>query len=583
MFRRNLFQLSHVPHPPPDLPLEGGGNKDLTFPSPRGNNGCFLILLVFVFLSFTLLPGKILGSDYHQLAGVLDTRSNFSDGTYSIEGLAKMSRERGIQVLFINDHDKTTLSYGLPPFPNIINKSEEMNSILKRGSEEYLEAIRQAQRSYKDVIIIPGTESAPFYFWTGNPLSNNLTAHDHERRILTVGLDKADHYRKMPVVHNVGQLNMNLLHGIIPFVVSFLLAAVMITWRGLFRITGIALAIISILFIIDNHPFRASPFDPFHGKQGIAPYQLLIDYVKSRGGMTFWNYPETKSGVRKLGPIHVSTKPYPEVLLESREYTGFAALYGENITITEPGSLWDGTLKEYCKGYRMRSPWGVATADYHKEGESGEKFGNFQTVFWVKENTKAAVLNAMQTGKMYARQGNFPNLPRLDEFSLSSADGRKRGISGDDIMIKGNPHIRIDISATKITPAAAATATLTPPDTTTTARAATQIPTATPAAATAAIAAKSANKSATMAAPAIKPTTPATSTLSPAPAATPSVPTVRVRLIRNGTMIQTFAGPLPLTIDYEDHFQPRGGKNFYRLDMEGAGKIVSNPIFVSFE
>jgi len=552
------------------------------------------LLLIFAFLTFTFFPGKIWGAEYQQLAGVLDVRSNFSDGIYSIEGLAKMTRERGIHVLFLNDHDKMTISYGLPPFPNIINKTVEMNSILKRGPEEYLEAIRQAQRGYKDVIIIPGTESAPFYYWTGNPLKNNLIAHDHERRILTVGLDKAEDYRKLPVVHNVGTFNINLLPRVIPFIASFLLAAVMIFWQGWFRITGIILSIISLLFIIDNHPFRASPFDPYHGKKGLAPYQGLIDYVNARGGMTFWNYPETKSGVRKLGPIHVSTKPYPEVIIESREYTGFAALYGDDTTITEPGSLWDTALREYCKGYRMWPPWGVATADYHKEGESGEKFGNYQTVFWVKENTRAAVLKAMQTGKMYARSGSFPNLLRLDEFSVSSADGLKRGISGDDIMIKGNPRIRIVISPPTMIPAAAAK---------TTAAAATQSPTNTPMVATTAtssaapIAEKAAIKSAipptsptaiktktpATATAATKSTIPATAAPTPTLAATPSVASVKVRLIRNGTMIQTFTGPLPLTIDYEDPYQPHKEKIFYRLDAEGAGKIISNPIFVSFE
>ena len=507
------------------------------------------LYLIFVFLALAFHPVNLLGADYEQMAGVLDTRSTFSDGIYSIEGLAKMARERGIHVLFINDHDKTALSYGIPPLPNILNKTVETNSILQRNPEDYLQAIRLAESSYKDVIIIPGTESAPFYFWTGSFLKNNLTAHNHERRILTVGLDKADHYRHMPVLHNVGSFNSELLPQVIPFIASFLLAAIMIVWRGWFRITGVILAIISLLFIIDNHPFRASSYDPFHGNQGVAPYQALIDYVNARGGMTFWNYPETQSGVRKLGPIHVNTKPYPEILLESRAYTGFAALYGDNITITEPGNLWDITLKEYCKGYRMWPPWGVAIADYHKEGESGEKFGNYQTVFLVKENTKAAVLKAMEIGKMYARQGSFPKLPRLDEFSLSSTDGRKRGISGDDILIKGNPRIRIVISASSMMPATATTATQT----------------ITPIAATASI----------------KSTRPATST-SP-PTATPSDAPVKVRLIRNGEMIHTFTGPLPLTIDYEDPYQSRGEKIFYRLDMTGAGKIVSNPIFVSFE
>src|SRR5271157_1281537 len=103
----------------------------------------------------------------------------------------------------------------------------------------------------------------------------------------------------------------------------------------------------------------------------MAPYQLVIDYVSARGGMTFWNYPETNSGVREIGPIHVSTLPYPDALAESTGYTGFAAVYGDNISLTEPGNIWDTTLKEYCRGYRDRPPWGIATGDFHQEGEGG--------------------------------------------------------------------------------------------------------------------------------------------------------------------------------------------------------------------
>jgi len=37
-----------------------------------------------------------------------------------------------------------------------------------------------------------------------------------------------------------------------------------------------------------------------------------------------------------------------------------------------------------------------------------------------------------------------------------------------------------------------------------------------------------------------------------------------------------------LTFKYEDkYFQP-GEKIFYRMDMEGMGKIVANPIFIVF-
>ncbi len=219
-------------------------------------------------------------------------------------------------------------------------------------------------------------------------------------------------------------------------------------WRGPLRITGIVALIVSVIFILNSSVFQSSsPFDPYHGDQKIAPYQLVIDYVNSKGGMTFWNYPETKSGVRKLGPIEVSTLPYPAALQESRSYTGFAALYGENVTLTEPGNIWDMTLQEFCAGYRSHPPWGIATADFHGEGKGDDKLRKFQTIFFVREKTKAGVLKALKNGNMYAYQGDVPRTLKLDEFSLSSADGQTKGIPGETIALSSPPKIKIAISS----------------------------------------------------------------------------------------------------------------------------------------
>ena len=128
-------------------------------------------------------------------------------------------------------------------------------------------------------------------------------------------------------------------------------------------------------------------------------------------------------------------------------YTGFSSLYGDTITVTEPGNIWDLTLKEYCKGYRNRPPWGIATADFHAEGESGEQLGSYQNFFLVKDKTKDAVLTALRNGKMYACQVNYPRILRLNEFSVSPTDGTAKGISGDEIVLNGFPRIRISISS----------------------------------------------------------------------------------------------------------------------------------------
>lgn len=386
--------------------------------------------------------------EYMQVAGLIDLRTKYSDGELDLKSLVRLAGQRGFDLLFTNDHDRMVMEYGLFPFKNIFKKRIELNSINKGGPEGYLRGIREVENEHPDMIIIPGSETAPFYYWTGSYLGKNLTARNHEKRILTVGLEHPEDYRDLPILHNgfsTRYLKM-FLPGIIVFLVPFSLGLLLLKWKGPLRISGIAIAGFSLLSIINSDPFRSSPFDQYHGDQGIAPYQLVIDYVESRGGLTFWNYPETRSGIRKMEPIFVDTPPYPEVLEQSRGYTGFAAVYGDNITATEPGNFWDRVLLEYCNGERDRPVWGISTSDFHKDTGAGGKLGNFPTVFLVREKTKKEVLSAMRGGKMYACHGKYPQRIILDKFTVCSSLCETTAVSGDEVVLRENPRIHISLS-----------------------------------------------------------------------------------------------------------------------------------------
>ena len=470
--------------------------------------------VIFAMVFFAVCVTESFCADYQQVAGLIDLRSTFSDGAYDIETLVKMAKDRGFEVLVINDHDRLVMEYGLPPFRDILRKRVELPSINTNGAKAYLDSIKSVQEKYRDMVIIPGSETAAFYYWTGSYFKKNLTAHDHEKRILTIGMENSEDYENLPILHNgfSTQYMGMAIPEILLFLVVLVPAVFLIKWKGFYRIAGIIIFIWCVASIANSNMFRSSPFDQYHGDQGTAPYRLLTDYVNSRGGLTFWNYPETKSGIRRLGPIMVDTPPHPEVLEESEGYTGFAALYGDNITVTEPGNVWDRVLTAYCRGTRSRPVWGISTADFHKEGDAGEKLGNFPTVFLLRKKSRKGVLEALKNGKMYAYRGGYPQFVRLDEFSVRSSDGKNKGISGDEISLKESPRISISLSAAEA-----------------------------------------------------------------------SERKVKVRLIRSGELIQTFEGTLPMQIDYEDRYFQSGEKVYYRMDMQGQGKIVSNPIFVAFE
>ncbi len=456
---------------------------------------------------------------YIQVPGLIDVRTNFSDGAHTLEYLIKLAKKRGIDVLFINDHDRKVMEYGIRPFQNIIKKRVEEPSINKRGPENYLNMIETASKKYPDLILIPGAESAPFYYWKGSYFKKNLTACDWERHLLIVGLEEPKDYKELPILHN--GYSTKYIFSAIP-IASFLFLALlivglyMIKWKGIIRYSGIAISILALLLVINNHLLKSSPYDQYHGYQGISPYQLLIDYVNSRGGMVFWNHPETKSGKGKLGPIFRDTPPYPQVLIESKNYSGFSALYGDSTTIIKPGNIWDKVLIEYCSGRRANPVWGISSADFHREGGAGEKLGNFPTLFLVKSKTKKDILDALKKGRMYACRGDADSsMLILEDFSISDSKSSQKVVMGEEIFSKGYPRINIRISMTD---------------------------------------SEKGNS-------------------------------ITVRLIRSGTLLETFSAETPLSMNYEDDFFEPGKKTYYRLDAidKKGRKLVSNPIFVQFQ
>ena len=419
------------------------------------NSKKFVLFLIIASVGMFIKSFAQADEDIHehiQVPGLIDVHTDFSDGAHTLEFLIKLAKKRGIDVLFINDHDRKVLEYGIRPFQNILKKRVEEPSINKRGPENYLNMIESASKKYSDSILIPGAESAPFYYWRGSYFKKNLTVCDWERHLLIVGLEEPKDYEELPILHN--GYSTKYIFSSIP-VASFLFLALliaglcMIRWKGIIRYSGISIAVFSLLLLINNHPFKSSPYDQYHGAQGISPYQLLIDYVNSRGGMVFWNHPETKSGKGKLGPIFRDTPPHPQMLKESKNYSGFAALYGDSTTITEPGNIWDKVLIEYCLGQRAKPVWGISSADFHKEGGAEEKLGNFPTLFLVKNKTKKDILDALKKGRMYACRGDADS-PRLilENFSISDSKTSQKGGMGEEIFSEGYPRINARISTT---------------------------------------------------------------------------------------------------------------------------------------
>ena len=390
---------------------------------------------------------------YMSVSGLIDLRTTFSDGDHSIEELARIARSRGFKVLFINDHERIALSYGVQPFRHILRHKKEFPSITTYGPEKFLKEIELVSNIYPDMIIIPGCETSPYYYWSGSYFKGNLTAHGYDRRVLIINFDEPEDYEGLPSLGNHLSFRYTLkrLPGLGVFLIPLLIGGFLLKWKGFFRKTGLCIIILSVISIIDYNPFRGAIYDQYDGDKGVAPHQEVINYVKERGGLSFWNYPEQRSGTRKHGPIFVSTPPYPEVLYQSRNYTGFSSIYGENNTITEPGKLWDMLLEAYCRGERSQPVWGISTADFHGDGNLGLLLGAYPTTFLIRDFSKKEILEAMKKGRMYCSFGDGHVWPKLDYFQISGKENQTAHM-GDTIAAAHPPVIRFRVSYDAVRP-----------------------------------------------------------------------------------------------------------------------------------
>jgi hypothetical protein len=406
-------------------------------------------LLVLVALSLTGPRAAAGGAaaPYQQVPGLIDLRTTFSDGSHGIEDLVRIARSKGFRLLFLNDHDHAALSYGIPPFRNILRYRKALPSIMTHGPEKYLAEVDRVSRMNPDTILIPGCETSPFYYWSGSWLGKDLTAHEVDRRLVLINVETPQDYRDLPVVENNFSFRYwrERLPGLLFFLPPLLIGALLWRQGRVRRALGFILLVVTGMAVLDAHPFRGSPFNAYQGEQGIRPYQTVIDYANERGILSFWNYPEQQSGLRDLGPIRLHTPPYPQVLRQSKGYTGFAAIYGDRMSHIEPGKEWDMALNDYCLGRREKPPWGIATADFHEEGRLGIGLGAFPTVFLVRDFSKADILDAIQKGRMYCARGDGTDWPRLDFFRVSAGNGEE-AVMGEGVVTDSPPVIRFRVS-----------------------------------------------------------------------------------------------------------------------------------------
>jgi hypothetical protein len=388
--------------------------------------------------------------------------SIISDGKYSISEIVKIAKQNQIKIVIIMDKDLMIWEYGLWPLRNMIKKTVETNSIFKYGISRYLNKIEAAQKANPDLILIAGIDSAPFYYWQGSPFGDNFTLKGWHKHILVMGLERAEDYKNLPIVGNRRSLTLpfrfkNILYLLWP--VLILLAGFVCFKKRQFnykdlhgnrlgpyslawRIPGIFLIIAGLLFLWNNYPFCEVKFNQYQAKAGIAPYQNFINYVRQRGGLTFWAHPEA-AYIETRGKVKIETREHSADLLKAYDYTGFAVFFEGYEKIGCPGGIWDETLKEYCRGQRKSPVWAIAGLSFDAAGNLSEYMRDARVVCLIPEFNKREVLKALGKGRAYVMRGaSFAQLV-LDKFVVRDTSGGMEKTMGEEIALKQKPQLKI--------------------------------------------------------------------------------------------------------------------------------------------
>ncbi len=407
-----------------------------------------LVRRVIAMLWIILIAYSPLEAKFIQLDFAVDVKTRFSDGCHSIQEVSNLARESELDGLIFGDHDRKSLEYGVWPFERILKKKEEFPSILFNSASAYLTEVNLNNEMSDELILIPGMESAPFYYWTGSLFEKNLLAHNWGKHILVLGLPSPLDYEQIPTLNS--NYSSKYSEKFFPQFIIFILLcliSVLLFFSKRFPKLSLTLALIAFLLAINNHPFRSSLFDQYNGDPGPLPYQEMINYANSKGALTFWNHLEHPPKAEDEGlSFKTETKPHPEDLFQTNGYVGFQALGNNPISLIQPSKEWDQILNLYLIGKRKWPIWGYGSSDFHCQQEDGPKLGSIRTVILVRNKDQASVVDAMRSGRMYSVSSlSLKDRLSLDEFNLKETNGGQSVTLGDEMIVQDYPEVNIKV------------------------------------------------------------------------------------------------------------------------------------------
>jgi hypothetical protein len=154
-------------------------------------------------LALAVLVGAIgVAEGVERLPAVLHLHSDLSTGDFSLEQLTAMAEKQGIGALLLSENYLLRVEYGLPPFRALTRVVRQERSLLDAGIDRYFARVARARAANPRVLIVPGVEVLPHYHWSGSPLALDMTLHNTQKNILVFGLEDPVALGALPATGN---------------------------------------------------------------------------------------------------------------------------------------------------------------------------------------------------------------------------------------------------------------------------------------------------------------------------------------------------------------------------------------------
>lgn len=393
--------------------------------------------------------------------GIVRVNTNVSAGWESFSEVAMKAEGADLGYVVFSDQFIVKAEYGIFPFRHSLKIVNNRPSIISYGIENYLDGINSADREFPDVILIPGADIAPHYYWLGVPFFNDFICNQYSEQLTVIGPASPDFYRQLPVIHNeTSRFDWMSIVQLLPLILS--IWGVLILWfrnsgqyqdlqgnkyahkhRRLRMLMGILMILTGLLWTIENRPFTKKYKYDQYSDFGVRPYQETLDYIRENSEQgkcgVFWSAPEATMTDKIFG-VKLSTLPYFDDILKTHGHNGFAGIYGDTAKAHQAGREWDQLLNEYLKGKRKLAPVIIGELDYH--GKS-RKIDFIQTVVAVEKVDADSIVQAICNGNSYAYANVGDHQLSLSDIYLHQED--KSASLGESLEFMAINEIKLKI------------------------------------------------------------------------------------------------------------------------------------------